>query len=987
MAKRIEIQLKITDSRAETLKKSLNLEYGNIIENLSILDVYTLEKNLSENEFEKIKKLIANEIVENISYGKPIEQNFNFDFALEIGFLPGVTDNVGKTANQVIKDAVKFDTEVYSSKLYYLKGNLNKDRVEKIANYLGNNLIQKISIKSFSEFKKDNGMDIITPKVKLNSKNKADIVEILNLNDDELLEIGKNGIIDPITKIARGPLALDLDSMKIIQKYFKSLNRNPFDIELEAIAQTWSEHCKHTIFAAKIDDLNEGLYKGYIKKATNEIRKLNGKDDFCVSVFTDNSGVIKFDDNYLITDKAETHNSPSALDPFGGAITGIVGVNRDTIGCAMGAMPIVNTFGFCLADPKSKPELYRGKNKTNPALSPFKIMQGVVKGVNEGGNCSGIPTAQGFMNFHEDFRGKPLVFVRTIGLIPKTINGKDSTLKKAKSGDFIVVVGGRVGKDGVHGATFSSVAMDSKSPVSAVQIGDPITQKKLSDAIIKEARDKGLYNSITDNGAGGISCSVAEMAKECNGCEVNLDKVPLKYTGMAPWEIWVSESQERMTLSIPENKWKEFNELMTARGVEATIIGKFTSTGKCIVKQNDETIMDISLEFLHDGLSLKALKSSYTQKKFEEPSLENISIQTSLSEMIKELNICSTEFVFRQYDHEVGAGSVLKPIVGVGEIVSETSIVRPIFDSKKSIGISQALFPKYGEINPYHMAACAIDSSIKNLVASGIPFGKIALMDNFCWCSSYEEQRLGELKLAVKACYDFAVQYKAPFISGKDSMFNDFKGFDKDNNPVKISAPPTILISSIGVMDNFEKSVSLDLKFENDLIYIIGETKSELGGSEFYNYLGNKQTGKRYVGNNVPIVNAKENIEIYKKLTLAIENDLISSSIPVNSGGVGVSIMKTSIAADLGVEIDLNKIPTDKKLTDLETLFSESTGRIIVSINPLKQNEFEKIMTGVKFAKIGYVTKSKTIKIKGKENILLNIDQLKNEYKSTLGGY
>ena len=990
MAKRIEIQLKINDSRAEILKKSLNLEYGNIIENIFMSEIYTLEKDLNEKEFEKIKTLISNDTVENISYNAPIIKS-QFDFALEIGFLPGVTDNVAKTANQVIKDAINVDTQVYSSKVYYLKGKLNLDKVKLIGNYLANSLIERISIKNHSDFISDNGMDLIVPKVMLNSKTSVDVINILDASDDELIKIGKEGILDSITKIRRGPLALDLDSMKVIQNYFKEVNRNPYDIELESLAQTWSEHCKHTIFAAKIDDLNEGLYKGYIKRATNEIRKQNGKDDFCVSVFTDNSGVIKFDDDYLITDKAETHNSPSALDPFGGAITGIVGVNRDTIGCAMGALPIINTYGFCLADPKSKPELYRGKNKTNPALSPFKIMQGVVRGVNEGGNCSGIPTSQGFMNFHEDFRGKPLVFVRTIGLIPKLVNGKNSTLKKAIAGDFIVVVGGRVGKDGVHGATFSSEAMDSNSPVTAVQIGDPITQKKLSDAIIKEARDLGLYNSITDNGAGGISCSVAEMAKECGGCEVDLDAVPLKYPGMAPWEIWISESQERMTLSIPENKWKQFNDLMIARGVEAKVIGKFTNSGKCVVKQNGKTIMDIELEFLHDGLPMKALKSSYTQKKFEEPNLENISIETSLKDMIKELNICSTEFVFRQYDHEVGAGSVLKPIVGVGEVISECSIVRPLFNSKKAIGISQALFPRYGEINPYDMASNAIDSSIRNLISCGVPYGKIALMDNFCWCSSYEEQRLGELKLAVKACYDFAVLYKAPFISGKDSMFNDFKGFDKDNNSVKISAPPTILISSIGVMDNFEKSVSLDLKFDGDLIYVLGETKNELGGSEFYNYIGNKLNGKKYIGNNVPKVDAKINIELYKKLNEAILKDLIASSISVNMGGIGIALLKTSIAGDLGVDIDLNKVPknNNNNLTNLEILFSQSAGRIIVSLNPKNKAEFEKIMTGSLFANIGYVTQNKTIKIKGKgkENISINTSELKKEYKSTLGGY
>ncbi|MBI3955498.1 phosphoribosylformylglycinamidine synthase, partial [Candidatus Gottesmanbacteria bacterium] len=358
----------------------------------------------------------------------------------------------------------------------------------------------------------DNGMDFVVPKVKLRSIPKVDKIN-LDLSDEELKKTGKEGIKNS-DGTRRGPLALSLPFMKAIQVYFKKLGRKPTDIELESIAQTWSEHCKHTIFADPIDEIKEGLFKKYIKGSTDYIRKKKGRNDFCVSVFKDNSGAIAFNDDYLITHKVETHNSPSALDPFGGAITGIVGVNRDTIGFGLGAKPVANFYGYCFADPRADIPLYKGENKTQKMLSSRRIMDGVIEGVNAGGNQSGIPTPMGFVYFDERYRGKPLVFVGTVGLIPKKIKGKLSYIKEARKGDYIVMIGGRVGKDGIHGATFSSEAMDSGSPSTAVQIGDPITQKKLSDAIVKEARNMDLYNSITDNGAGGLSCSVAEMAKE-----------------------------------------------------------------------------------------------------------------------------------------------------------------------------------------------------------------------------------------------------------------------------------------------------------------------------------------------------------------------------------------------------------------------------------------------------------------------------------------
>ena len=481
-------------------------------------------------------------------------------------------------------------------------------------------------------------------------------------------ESERKGYVTRRPATAGGRSRSTLPSFHAIRDYFDRHNRKPTDVELESLAQTWSEHCKHTIFASAMDDdVPKGLYKTCIQAATNEIRAKKGDRDICVTVFTDNSGAIIFDDEYLVTHKVETHNSPSALDPFGGALTGIVGVNRDTIGFGLGAKPCINVYGFCVGDPASDPGLFRGKDRAIPIISPRQILDGVVRGVGVGGNCSGIPTPQGFCWFDNRYAGKPLVFAGTVGVMPRQHNGRNLYQKKAEPGDLIVMVGGRVGKDGIHGATFSSEALDPESPVTAVQIGDPITQKKFSDVIVKEARDLGLYRSITDNGAGGLSCSVAEMAKECNGCHVELDRVPLKYPGMAPWEIWISESQERMTLAVPPEKLSDFTGLLARREVEATVIGRFTDTGRCVVEYHGTTVMDIDLAFLHDGLPKKHL-TTMPVKAAEPAPLPACPdrLGDTLVAMLGRRNICSTEFVSIQYDHTVQGGHVPRARPGKG---------------------------------------------------------------------------------------------------------------------------------------------------------------------------------------------------------------------------------------------------------------------------------------------------------------------------------
>jgi phosphoribosylformylglycinamidine synthase len=949
------------------------------IEALHQVDVYTIatsSRDFTREELGQIGIQLINPVVQEFSVDEATHANF--DYAVEVGFLPGVTDNVGTTARQTIEDfsSIKFgDGEaVYTSQLFFVCGRLAPDMLQKLISTLANPLINRVHIKTRQDYR-TKGMDPVVPFVQLNELPTAKAVD-LGIDDSELTRIGKEGILDPLTKQRRGPLALDLAQLHTIRDYFKTKDRDPTDVELEALAQTWSEHCKHTIFASAMDDdVPKGLYKTCIQAATNKIRKEKGDRDICVVVFTDNSGAIVFDDHHLVTHKVETHNSPSALDPFGGALTGIVGVNRDTIGFGLGAKPCINVYGYCVGDPDLDPALYRGKNRTNPILSPRRILDGVVHGVGVGGNCSGIPTLQGWVYFDNRYVGKPLVFAGTVGVMPREHAGRKLWEKRAQPGDLIVMAGGRVGKDGIHGATFSSEALDPASPVTAVQIGDPITQKKFSDVMVKEARDLGLYRSITDNGAGGISCSVAEMAKECNGCHVFLDRVPLKYPGMAPWEIWISESQERMTLAVPQEKLDAFMELMQRREVEATVIGTFTDTGRCIVECHGTVVMDIELSFLHDGLPKKQLKTTYTQKTFPEPDVSCPErLDTTLLEMLQRRNLCSKEFISVQYDHTVQGGHVLGPVQGNGRVQAISTLTKVVPGSKKGVGLSQGMFPSYAEIDPYLMAGAGIDTAIRGLVAIGIPLDAIAILDNFCWCSSDDPERLGQLKRAAFGCYDVATAFGTPFISGKDSMFNDFSGFDADNNPVKVSVPPTLLISSIGVHPDVAKAVSMDAKVAGDLVYVIGKTAEELGGSEYFAYLGS-------VGNTVPELDAMKVKECYRNLTDAISHELVASAYPVTLGGLGIALAKVAIAGRLGMEITIP--PT---LRPDYYLFSESLGRFVVTVAPDNKRAFERTM-GADALLLGRVTKPR-LRITGSQLLLdLPVQELEAAYKAPFRRY
>ncbi len=954
----VDVYPVVPDSRGEVRKRQFEQVCHGSVTEVHVFERYLIDAKLTPTQLSVAASALANSTFEKASIN-PKKSAFTFQYAIEIGFLSGVTDNVGATAKESIEDTLKKkfkDREaVYSSQVFFVSGSLSEADANAIADTIYNPLIQRASIYRYAQYGKALKAGAVVPRVSLRPVTTS--VVNLDLSDAELIEIGKSGIKN-IDGSRRGPLALDLGSMKVIRNYFKGLGRNPNDIELESLAQTWSEHCKHTIFAGPLDEVSEGIYKRYIKGATNDIRKAKGNNDFCVSVFKDNSGAIVFDDEHVVTHKVETHNSPSALDPFGGAITGILGVNRDTLGFGLGAKPVINYYGFCFADPRDTTVLYRDQAKTQKLLSARRIMDGVIAGVNAGGNCSGIPTPQGFVNFHPRFRGKPLVFVGTVGLMPRKKAGRDLISKKAQPGDYVVMVGGRVGQDGIHGATFSSVVLDSASPATAVQIGDPITQKKMSDAVVKEARDLNLYSSITDNGAGGLSCSVAEMARESNGFEVDLATVPVKYPGLAPWQIWISESQERLTLAVPPKKWNQFQKLMASRGVEATRIGTFTESGKAIVKHKGKTVMSIELEFLHEGLPVKYQTS---KKPVMSAQVSSGKLQVSnqvLLDLLAMPGVTSTAFISSQYDQEVQGSSVTKPLQGRGRVNADATVSRPLLTSNKGVVLGQGLYPEYSEADPYRMAAAAIDTAIRSGVAAGADPDYMAILDNFCWSSSDEPERLYQLKEAARACYDYATAFGTPFISGKDSMFNDFKGFDADGKPVKISAPPTLLISSISVIPDMTKSVTLDFKKPGDLIYIVGETHDEAG--------------------QVPAVDAATNLAAYRALHQAIKKDLIVSAVSLSRYGLVLALTRSAIAGQLGAVIS----------TDGD-LLSETQGRILVSVAPQQQKAFEKAMAGVFTAQLGTVTENSDIAISsgGTTVLSLPLDKATKAYHSTFKNY
>ena len=991
MTNRIEVGFKkgIRDALGEKTKKRIADNLGLPVASVATVEVYTVAGELSAAELrQSAEGPLSDPVIQEYAINKPLAKNF--DWLIEVGFRPGVTDNVGKTAREAITLLLGTSLgdrkiNVYTSRQYLISGPITKADAENIASgLLANDLIERHQVVGRAEFDFVNGMPAHIPQVTGRDEPQVAKINLTRLDAAALLKISQEKL-----------LALNLEEMQAIAAHFADpavvkarrkfgLDENTTDVELECLAQTWSEHCKHKIFNSRIDYFDgrtkktiNSLFKTYIKGSTAKIRKAKGRKDFCLSVFVDNAGVIKFNKEHNLVFKVETHNSPSALDPYGGALTGIVGVNRDPFGTGLGAKLIFNTDVFCFASP------FHRKKLPPRILHPRRIYEGVREGVEHGGNKSGIPTVNGSIVFDERYLGKPLVYCGTAGIMPARLNGKPTHTKEIQPGDVIIMTGGRIGKDGIHGATFSSEELHEGSPVTAVQIGDPITQKKMTDFLLK-ARDRGLYRALTDNGAGGLSSSIGEMAAYSGGCEIDLSLAPLKYAGLQPWEILVSEAQERMSLAVDPKKVGKFLELARKMGVEATVLGRFTKSGIFHVRYGEKTVACLDMDFLHDGVPQMKLSARWKAPKHAEPVFAApANLGKALSQMLSRLNICSKESVVRQYDHEVQGGSVVKPLVGAqNDGPSDAGIVRPVLDSMEGVVVAHGICPRLSDIDAYHMTACAIDEAVRNAVAVGVDLDHLAGLDNFCWCDPVKSAKTpdGDYKLAQlvrsnMAIYDITTAYGVPCISGKDSMKNDYS-----IGKTKISVPPTLLYSVIGKIPDVRKAVTMDAKRPQDLVYVLGETRDELGGSEWF-------AQHNAVGNKVPQVDAKKAMRLYRALSQAIRAGLVASCHDCSDGGLAVALAETAFAGGLGLNVDLKDVPYRGKKRDDYILFSETASRFVVTVRPQDKTKFDKRMKGNVAREIGFVTGDGLMQVSGlsgKTIIQEKIGKLKEAWQKPL---
>jgi phosphoribosylformylglycinamidine synthase len=755
-------------------------------------------------------------------------------------------------------------------------------------------------------------------------------------------------------------LGLSLQEMKSIQAYFKKEDRNPTDAELQTISQTWSEHCYHKTFKGKIRlDGKEidSLFKTYIAKATKEINP-----PWCFSVFEDNAGIVRFDKGYGIAAKVETHNHPSAVEPFGGAATGVGGVIRDILGVWADPIACTDVLGFGPLD-------YDYNKLPAGVKHPKYVYMGVTAGISAYGNNMGIPTVNGAIYFDDSYTGNVTVYCGCIGLLPL-----NKFIKNAKPEHAIVLAGGKTGRDGIHGVTFASAELTEKSEEisrPAVQIADPIEEEKVKRALI-EIRDLLLASSTTDLGGGGLSSAVGETAEKFDcGATIELGKVPLKYQGLAPWEVYISESQERMLLTVPPENLERVMAIFEKEDVQATAIGKLTTERRLHLNFHGEKVADMDMAFLFNPC--KSMKTatietlSFTEPKFPEP--ENLT--ETLLQLLSAPNIASKESVIRTYDHEVKGNTTLKPLQGKYAGPNDAAVLKPLDDSWKGLAISCGMNPNYGKIDAYWMAASAIDEAVRNNIAVG--GRRIALLDNFTWGNPEKPERLGSLVRACEACYDFAKAFRTPFISGKDSLYNE-----SPLGPVT----PTLLITAIGIVPNIQFTTSMDLKAPGNLLYVVGETFNELGGSEYYKLKG-------YLGASVPKVKGAKAKRTFKAVTKAIDFGLIKTCHDLSEGGLAVAAAEMAFAGGYGLELDLGKVPGKALERNDFVLFSESNSRFLVEVSEKDRQEFEALMKGKACAKIGKVTKDEKLLIHGLNRKIVvdaSLAELRRSWKKTLSG-
>lgn len=908
---------------------------------------------------------------------------------LAVDRLPGVADDRALTLKTVLGDlgvGTAQDASVHVRDVYWFVSELDEDELRAIAHHvLGNPLVEAFRFgapEAYEPFRE-------TPP----PPHRPEVTGLrLPENDVGLLTLSADRL-----------LSLSLEEMRAIRAHFRDpavrahrravgLGEDPTDAELEILAQTWSEHCKHKEFRGLIeyrdrttDEVVEvdSLFATYIQGATQRVAETLDRygHRWLLKVFDDNAGVVRYDADRVFVWKVETHNSPSALDPYGGAITGILGCNRDPFGTGIGGGRLLfNTDVLCFGRPDHDAPLLRGQ------LHPRRVLRGVWAGIEDGGNQCGVPTVDGAVLFDDRYAGKPLVFCGSGSLAPDSVDGRAWWVKQIEPGDRIVMAGGRVGRDGIHGATFSSTRLDASSPRSAVQIGSPITQKLLFD-FVDDACRRGWIRCSTDNGAGGLSSSVGELATLVGGAEVDTARVPLKVRGLDPWEIFVSESQERMTLVVPPENLQDVLELAAFYETEATDIGEFTPSGQLVVRHGDRPVACLSLDFLHDGVPRKRLIAEWRPANAAEPHLpEEIDHDEVLERLLADWAICSREAIVRRYDHEVQGGTVIKPLMGpCADGPQDAAVLQPDPGSVAGIAISNGIGPQYGDLDPYHAAAGALDEAVRAIVAVGgrLPGPEHALFwsvnDNFCMPNvAYDEEtnpegkaRLAALVRMCRATYDVATAYGVPLTSGKDSMKNDFH-VDGET----ISVPPTVLFSAAAGLGDVRRAVTTDWKAPGDRIYVLGETYDELGASAFYRLFGE-------LGANVPVVRLQRARELYARVAEATAFGWLASCHDLSEGGLIVALAESAIGGRLGCRIALDAIAS--AIGAPAALYAESHSRFVASVRPEDASSFESLL-GERAYPLGEVTAEPQIRVAlaGTPLIDAPLDRLIRAWKSGL---
>lgn len=964
--------------------------------------LYQLSGRLTPSQVERlVKELLVDAVVQEARLSQQTkETDTASSYVIDVLFHPGVTDTLAESVLLGSEMLGISDLEqVTTGRRYTLDGRLSVDEVRTIVEaLLYNPVIQQYvlrDVEAQSIVDDAVGAQGIAPLggVEVNTRDSMhSTLTVLDMTDPQLLELSKTGM-----------LALNLDEMHTIQQHYRTLGREPTQVELETLAQTWSEHCSHKTFKATIhyreqniaervleEETINGLLKHYIMRATEQLQPM-----WLVSAFSDNAGIIRFTETHDLAFKVETHNHPSAIEPFGGANTGVGGVIRDVLGVS--AQPIACTDILCFGPPDTPVE-----QLPTGILSPRRIASGVVNGVRDYGNKVGIPTVNGAILYHPGYLCNPLVFCGCLGILPH-----GSHPQQVQPGDLIVVLGGRTGRDGIHGATFSSGEMSSEMHTqagSAVQIGAPITEKKVADVVL-QARDRQLYSAITDCGAGGFSSAIGEMGAEI-GAAVELEKAPLKYQGLAPWEIWLSEAQERMVLAVPPEHLEELLALCAIEEVEASTIGTFTHDRRLVVTYRGQVVVDINMEFLHKGRPARTLEALWTRK---EPRWDKIPYPRTLTYMrdsrgstyynsillalLRHPTIASKEAVVRRYDFEVQGATVLKPLVGrAGHGPGDAAVLQPLLSeyAQNSAGVvlSNGVNPLYGTIDPYAMALNAVDEALRNLTAVGGDIARTALLDNFCWGNPTDPLQLGMLVRAVKGCYDAAIGFGTPFISGKDSLNNEYRD---PMSGKRLPVLPTLVISAVGVIEDASQTVDMSLKASGNLLYLIGRTRNELAGSHYAEVVGHEQFEALFPDTSVPQVDISSAYDTMKALGAAIRKGLVCSCHDLSEGGLAVALAEMAIAGALGIRVHLSDLPpqdVERPVDNIVRLFSESPSRFIVEVTPKDWEAFEQHMRSNRVGDvkhIGEVTNTGYLDIFDRDELIyLSLTELQETWKGDL---